>query len=344
MAALNKKETKSTPNLEKGPQVIIWLLTAKCNMSCLHCYSARFWNRQELESAEAVNLVKSAAQAGVKHIGFSGGEVFLRPDAMDLIALASKLGMTVNVVTNGSMLNDDIVSKLARYEIFTIVSVDGATKETHEKVRGKGSWDLAISGLEKMRQAGVHFSLVMAISKLNHNQIPQYLVWARDLGATVACFIPVMPAGRASKELILQPQEMLRVLETVERTAEAIKFPAYLWCTPFASLVTKSSYVFADSCRTDAQEMDIAPDGRVLLCDILDITLSDVRGKGILEAWKEQKRHPLVHALTNPKLVDPCSSCQQGEKCGGGCFARAAILNGDIHSPDPLCPRVAGIL
>lgn len=341
---LHKQKPKPTSNLTRGPRLIIWLVTAKCNLSCLHCYSSRLPSRQELGCSEAVNLVESAAKAGVKHIGFTGGEAFLRPDAMDLMRLASKLGMTISVVTNGSMLSEDMVKELAKYKVFTILSIDGVTKEIHEKIRGRGSWDFAVAAAEKMRRLGVRFSVVMALNQFNYTHASQYIAWARDLGAATACLIPVMPVGRARKELILQPEQTLQVLKEIEQTVEAIKFPVSLWCTPFAPLVIKSRYVFADSCRTAAEEMDISPDGQVLLCDVLDIAVSNVREKGISEAWEEQKKHPLVRNVANPKLAEPCSDCPEKAKCKGGCFARATIINGDIYSPDPLCPRVAGIL
>ena len=90
--------------------------------------------------------------------------------------------------------------------------------------------------------------------------------------------------------------------------------------------------------------MEIDPEGNVLLGDIADIKFSGVCEEGILEAWGEQEADSLVKSLTNPKLPEPCSSCELKQKCRGGCFARAEVMLGDISAPDPLCPRVAGLV
>ena len=97
-------------------------------------------------------------------------------------------------------------------------------------------------------------------------------------------------------------------------------------------------------CRLSNKELEIDPEGNVLLCDIANVKFSNACEKGILEACKEQEADPLVKSLTCPKLPEPCSSCELKQKCRGGCFARAELILGDISAPDPLCPRVAGLI
>jgi len=328
----------------KKPRLIIWVLTSKCNLACNHCYTARFIGRDELDEHQALRVVESGAEAGVKHIGFTGGEVFLRKDALSLIRYASQLGMSTSVVTNGLMLTEEVVRDLAKTGMWVFLSLDGARKETHERIRGGGTWESINSATQMMRNFGLRFSTVMAVSSLNWHEVSDYIFLAKGLGAQAACLIPVMPVGRASMEMVLKPREMMVVLQKVERTTEKLNFPISLWCVPFAPLVIKSKLVFADFCRTSSEEVNLDPNGNVLLCDVLDVVLSNIKEKEILEAWREQGANPLVKSLTTPKLAEPCLDCWLRNKCRGGCFARAQLMAGDIHAPDPLCPRVAGEL
>jgi radical SAM protein with 4Fe4S-binding SPASM domain len=253
--------------------------------------------------------------------------------------------MSTSVVTNGSRVNEKVAAELAGCNVFTILSVDGAKKETHERIRGQGAWEFVTSAVSEMHRAGVRFSTVMAVNKFNLAEVSGYLSLAKELGAMAGCLIPVMPTGRASSEIILNPSEMVTVLEDVQEEAERLKFWVSLWCTPFAELVVKSKRVFADFCRTSSQEIDIDPQGNVLLCDVLDIALSNVRSKKVQQAWREQENHPLVKSLSAPKtLPHPCLDCPLRKKCRGGCFARSELMAGSIYAPDPLCPRVAGVL
>lgn len=326
------------------PKVIIWLLTARCNLKCCHCYAARFLGGKELNKDEALRVLEGVAKAGVRHIGFSGGEVFLRKDALDIIERAFGLGMTTSVVTNGTVLSEEIAQGLACYGTLAFLSIDGERKETHERIRGEGTWDAAILAAERLRKFGVKFSTIMAAGKLNYGEGSGNLSLARKLGAKGGCLIPMMPAGRASGESILEAEEMVTLLQGIEKAANELKFPVSLWCTPFARLVVKSKYVFASYCRSAAGGMDIGPHGNVLLCDVLDIVVSNVREKEVLQAWREQENNPLAKSLTRPKLPSTCLDCPLSQECRGGCFARAQLMAGDIYAPDPLCPRVAGLI
>jgi radical SAM protein with 4Fe4S-binding SPASM domain len=296
-----------------------------------------------LAQGECLRIVNSAAKAGVSHIEFTGGEIFLREDALEVIKQASELGMTTSVVTNGLLLTDEVLERLGEYHTITFLSIDGATKETHEGIRGLETWESTLSAAQRMCKRGIEFSPVMAISKLNRTEVQGYLSLAKDLGCTLACLIPVMPVGRASRDIVLGPRDMVAVIKEVEEQAERLKILISLWCTPFARLITYSPWVQADFCR-ESEEIDLDPRGNVLLCDILDTVLANVEGKEILGVWKEQEQYPLVKSLAAPKLREPCLNCSLRDECQGGCFARAQLLTGDIYAPDPLCPRVGGII
>lgn len=325
------------------PRVLIWLLTSQCNLACRHCYTARFPRHGELNQEQALTVVRNAAEAGISHVALTGGEVFLRRDALEVIRQACKLGMITSVVSNGSMLDEEMARELANHGVFVYLSIDGTSKQTHEKIRGRGTWDSIASAVAAMQKFGLRFGTVMAVSNLNYGEVHGYLSLAKELGALVGCLIPVMPAGRAGMNIILKPEQMVHVLRDVDEAVAELDFPVSLWCIPFARLVVKSKRISAGFCRT-SNDLDLDPQGNVLLCDVLDIAFANIKEKGILEAWQEQEEHPLVKSLTSPNLHEPCLTCPLKNKCRGGCFARAAIISGDIMAPDPLCPRVAGVL
>jgi radical SAM protein with 4Fe4S-binding SPASM domain len=326
------------------PRFINWLLTARCNLNCCHCYAARLQSDRELETGQALNLVREAAAAGVKHIGFTGGEVLLRPDIMELMESVYELGMSTSVVTNGSILNDEVAEKLAEYDVYTLLSIDGATRETHEKIRGSGSWDFLLPTMARLQQFGVRFSTIMAVNKLNFGEVSEYITLAQQSGASAACLIPVMPVGRAKRELILKPEQMLTVLQVADKTAGQLKFHISFWCTPFAGLVTRPDYTWSSFCRSITGDIDIAPSGDVLLCDVLDMVLANVRQDRFAAAWQARAEHPVIEALVTPDLAEACLDCPLKDECKGGCFARAQFMTGDLYSPDPLCPRVAKVI
>ena len=332
-----KDEVTADP---KGPRSIIWLVTSRCNLSCRHCYATRFPKEGELSEEEALNLIDQAAELGVRHIGFTGGEAFLRSDTLKLMQRAHRQGIGTTVVTNSLLLSDELLERLREYQVWVFLSLDGARRETHEKVRGPGTWEPVLSAAKRMSKLGMKFSTIMAVNRLNFREVAEQLSLARELGAAVGCLIPVIPAGRAGKELAPGPGEMLAALQQAEREARP-DFPLSLWCLPFAGLVINSPNMFFSSCRR-AEEIDLSPQGEVLLCDVLDISLGNVK-EGLALAWQKQEESELTRRLAQPKLPPPCVECEMKRICLGGCFARAKLLRGDLYAPDPLCPRVAGI-
>ena len=110
-----------------------------------------------------------------------------------------------------------------------------------------------------------------------------------------------------------------------------------LWCSPFASSFIRSRRVYVPRCMISAC-MDIAPDGSVMLCDTIDIKVTDVK-KGVREAWEEYSSSELVKSLERPEnLRGLCRACRYARTCLGGCHARAMAIYGDLMMPDPLCP------
>jgi hypothetical protein len=88
--------------------------------------------------------------------------------------------------------------------------------------------------------------------------------------------------------------EMVTVLQSVDEAADELHFPVSLWCTPFAKLIVESKNGSSDFCRLSNSEVDLDPQGNVLLCDVLDVCLSNIREKSILQAWQEQEGNLLT--------------------------------------------------
>jgi len=249
----------------------------------------------------------------------------------------------VSLVTNGALVSSSVARAFAQEGVRVVVSLDGACPQTHDRRRGAGSHEKALAALAYLEEAGASYRTVMALGPDNYREVGDYLALAQKLGAEAACLIPVMPSGRAKWEMVLAPAQLVEALEAADRRSPELGLPVQLWCIPFAPLVVTSAWVSTGSCR-DSPGMDIDPAGNILLCDVLDTVVSTVRGKELLEAWQEQCRSTVIRRLESPNLAPVCATCPLASRCRGGCFARAELLAGDLYAPDPLCPRVAGML
>ena len=97
---------------ETIPLNMQWDLTWRCDHKCVHCYLTDR-RQDELTLAESVGILEQLANAGTLSILFSGGDLFLRPDAVDILREARRLNFDVRLNTHGNFIDDELADALA---------------------------------------------------------------------------------------------------------------------------------------------------------------------------------------------------------------------------------------
>lgn len=322
-------------------ETIIWIVTGKCNLACKHCYATPYRGEDELPTNTVVAVLREAADAGVGHVHFTGGEPLLRKDMLVILREAADLGLEASIFTNATLLNEGVARELSALGVKVFTSLDGPSKDIHELTRGEGSWDALMRGVKVLREAGVPFHVNVSVSELDWRYVGEAIEKAIELGAESVSIIPAMPAGTALRiHSYVSSRHYVAALRAVERVEEELGVVVDVWCTPFLRVVSKSPWLRTANCR-DWGVMDVTPSGRVVLCDVMNVTAAHVVEDGVRGAWAKLMSHPVIKSVSRPPSVEPCASCPIASECRGGCFARSHILRRNPHSPDPLCPRSA---
>jgi len=326
-----------------APYVVVWLITAKCNLSCKHCYAKQYLEVSELSLKEKLKLAEEIGEIGVEWVAISGGEPLIHKDTIPVIEKLRDYGVEVSVSSNATVVNETLARKLSRLDVYVYVSIDGPEK-VHDTMRGKGTFRKTIESIKIFKKHSVEYGTVMAIGKPNKNFVREYLELALSIDAGSISIIPIMPTKhRANSEYLLSPKEYARVIKTAEVFAEENKYSISLWCTPFAPLLVKSNYIGYYSCRI-LDTVDIDPSGRLLACDVTGIPIVDFKNKSLIEALEEYQKHPIIKTITNPpELPKACLECELLNYCRGGCYARALFERGGLNAGDPLCPLISGL-
>ena len=323
------------------PEYIIWIFTATCNLDCVHCYTYRFRKLRELKLEEKLRLAKDIGESGVEYVNLTGGEPLIHPHLPVLLETLHEYNVEKSVVTNATTVKDNVVEKLHRTETQVYVTIEGP-REVHDKIRGKGAYDLATRGVEVLKRKLGSIYIVATVNKINYEKVHEVVDYAVSVDAEGVALLPVMPSGKALQtKTYITAEEYLKALNTAWSRAREYGVELSAWCTPWAPLLKRDIGFWF--CR-EMSGMDVDPAGNVLLCDILDFVITNVRDKSVLEAFKEFKNHDLVKGVSNPsRLPSTCKTCTIAWGCRGGCFARSYIARGDLNTGDPLCPRVAGL-
>lgn len=120
-------------------------LTNNCNLRCTHCFMyADYCLKDELTYDEIINILYLSKNANCEKVIFTGGEVVLKKRFIDILKYAKKLGLYVQVLTNGVLWNHKMIRETSCYIDEIQISIDGFDEETNAAIRGKGVFDLAM--------------------------------------------------------------------------------------------------------------------------------------------------------------------------------------------------------
>jgi radical SAM protein with 4Fe4S-binding SPASM domain len=137
---------KGLKGIRNEPIVLLPILSAKikplwqCNLSCEFCELPK--PGKPLDKEYIRQLLLNLKECGTKKVHFSGGEIFLHPQIMDILKMAIEYDFQVNFTTNGTLLNKEMIKELVSLKIHSIsFSLDSGNPALHDKLRGiKGSF------------------------------------------------------------------------------------------------------------------------------------------------------------------------------------------------------------
>lgn len=209
------------PQPTRIPVVIVWNVTNRCNLDCLHCHQASTQSLQEKEltTNEAFQVVDHLSDVGLSILTFSGGEPLVRNDIYDIIQRATDSGIYCTIASNGILMKPETVKKLSKCGIKRVeIGLDGVNPKTHDFLRNKkGSFSATVKGIKNCVKYG-NFEEVAITSTLyrsNASEIPQIVDFAKNLGATRFYLNRLIPAGRGINitHLDVSDKEKRRILD-----------------------------------------------------------------------------------------------------------------------------------
>lgn len=306
-------------------------LTSRCNLACRMCYIRHEANdaavrERELSAAEWVRLAEQGAAAGMLFLLLTGGEVFLRPDFLDLYLPLTQLGLNLCVFTNGTLVTPALAQALGRRPPNrTEITLYGASPETYGRVTGHPeAFAQAIRGLDLLREAGLTLAVKATLTRRNVHDLEaiRELAHARDLPLKTGWLLTCRPDGAPSEvyEDRLSPEEVLALEQTDEPTrkqwqgAREKKLPP-----PPEGMV----------CMAGKTTFAVNPRGEMSPC--ADLTQPAVKPLeiGFAAAWDQVR----AYVLTVPP-TPACRECDVAAYCNS-CPAHQLLETGSMTTPDP---------
>lgn len=348
---------------DKRP-VVVWNVTRRCNLRCVHCYAhardQRFDN--ELSTEEGRLLIDDLAAFGVPVLLFSGGEPLIRPDLPELAAYAVQHGMRAVISTNGTLIDGAMARTLKEIGLSYVgISIDG-TEAVNDRFRGvSGAYRKAMEGIRNCREAGIKVGLRFTINRFNAGEIPAIFDLLEAEQVPRVCFYHLVYAGRGSNLVKddLSPSETRAAVDLIiERAADLHRRgldKEVLTVDNHADGPYLYLRLLRENPQRAAEVLELLRmnegnnSGRGIGCVSWDgevyadqfwrhHSFGNVRQTPFSRIWS-QPQDPLLAKLKEKKkwVTGRCATCRWLDVCGGNFRVRAEAVTGDVWAPDPAC-------
>jgi len=350
-------------------------ITNSCAGKCIHCSSeAGLPWKEELSLLQWMNLIEQVKGMGAEVISLSGGDPLMYTHWQTLVEFILSRGMDVLFYTCGfkikgeewiGKITDEDLSYLSTKFKDTnsrlILSLEGATEETHDKMFGyPGAFVILTELIIPMAvEVGLKVELHFTPTAINVHEVGAFLDLAEKLGVERVSFLRLVPQGRAEinrGQLMLTPEQFLELQITLHDYNGNIPFR--IGCPlNFGHLL---GYVDErPKCHAGQDLLLVRPDGEVHCCagwkNCKSLSLGNVKDMSLRDIWQNSAVLQEIRDFNGNKAVGGfCLDCPWMAKCGGGCPAQRVILNQfmgvkDAHKQlfggvDPMCPRFNNLI
>lgn len=325
----------------------VWEITLSCNISCLHCGSNADINQrpQELTTGEALHLIEQLADLGCERIVLSGGEPFMRKDWPALAQRIINLGMKCNMISNGFIVNEDIIDILKASGInYLGFSMDGATAKTHDFIRGKeGVFDHLMWVIEKLKKEGFTVAIVSTIHKGNIHELEEMKKVILDKGVDHWQIQTANIRGRMPKEWAINDKDFYSVAKFIADNRNRYKHFVNIIeadCMGYFSKLTPFMGIKKwNGCNAGMNTIGIESDGTIKGCLSMQADIyreGNIREKSLKEIWENPDGFAYNRRFDLSLLGGICAECKYGAVCRGGCSEKAMTYTGQLHA-QPFC-------
>ena len=346
-----------------GP-VVIWNLIRRCNLACQHCYSisADIDFPGELSTPDIYRTMDDLKSFGVPVLILSGGEPLLHPDIFAISAHAKSMGFYVGLSTNGTMIDEAMLPKVAAigYD-YVGISLDGI-EATHDRFRRKvGAYAASLAAVRRCREAGLKVGIRFTLTQDNAHDLPALLALmeTEDIDKFYLSHLNYGGRGNVNRKTDAMfrttRDAMDLVLDAAWRAIEAGRKREFVtgnndadgvyllhWVRERfpereAHLRAKLAQWGGNSSGVNIANIDnlgnVHPD-----TFWWDYTLGNVRERAFSAIWQDTSDPLLAGMKAFPRAVKGrCGACSYLDVCGGNTRVRAWQLTGDPWAEDPAC-------
>jgi radical SAM protein with 4Fe4S-binding SPASM domain len=302
-------------------------VTYRCNERCVHCYLDHD-DRGEMTTSEIKRVLDQLAQAGTFFLTFSGGEVFMRQDFLELVAYARRLLFNVKVKTNGVMIRKPQAAELRQLGVEQLqISVYSHRPEIHDAItKLPGSLKRTIEAIRFLKSQGLKVVVANVLMTLNATDQAGVHALARELDVSYTLdptITPKIDGDTSILDLRIATSDLNAVLHNQDLVGNVEEYCAP---PPAVSEDDRDGY----SCSAGHTSVYISPYGDVFPCVQFPLPSGNVRRQEFLDIWQNSPALSEVRSI-HARDLPVCSTCNHMATCTR--CPGLAYMEGNMRGP-----------
>ncbi len=316
-------------------------LTDACNLHCRYCFN---WDQAEAPRIPLDNvcaILEAAYRENNRYVSITGGEPFLYKPIFEVLDCAHGLGYWITILTHGGLLDEERIRRLRQYWRLRVrISVDGPDRQTHDALRGAGTFDTTMSRIDWLVRGGINVGLGVTVSEHNVARVQDVLRLCVEKKVAFVRCVPVsrVNKGKAAHVTAALHEELLsKLIEFVLANPDVIDRPA-----PGAgSLPPSIPALTTRRCMAGRGFFGIRPNGEIVPCPLIaahpDVPRVPFTGRESFGRLGRQM-DALFAGMQN-RLEGICASCEFRDVCYGGCLAEKLSFDRSLAASQPVCTK-----
>lgn len=308
---------------------VMFVLLSACNQDCAHCYIPEH-NETGLPKERIYELIDESRKIGALNVTFTGGEVFVRKDFLEIVEYARKKHLRVFIMSNASLVDKKIAKKLINLNISGFsTTIFSLKSKIHDKItRRKGSLKLTLKAINYLKQGGIDITIktpLMEYNKFEYKKIEQYAKKNNFVFKTTATIFGKVDGDDSPRELSIK-SNMKEIVKDVDRI---------------------NNEFYLNECKTNSQipcsagfsNICINYDGAVWPCNTLTLEVGNVNNNSLSYIWNKSK---LLQEWRKKAIekISACEKCNLKPKCTR-CPGLAFMEDGNLYGCSTSAKNIA---
>lgn len=340
---------------------IQWHLTSSCNNRCKHCYMfdpamAAIERDEEIHTRDVISILDDLGNFeekfgyDVRRFHLTGGDPLLRTDWAVIVSELRDRGKDVHMMGNPDTLTEKNIKQLVRLGVRSFqLSLDGLSN-THDDIRGEGSFDLTVRKISLLRESGISANVMFTLFRQNSAElIPLLEHVSQKTEATSFSFDLGCMTGAAATGTLqnLAPDELARLFNAYHQSKRSIERRDFKvheksnlhrlqrYANGELSPVVPDTATRLAGCLAGWTGICLLPSGAAMACRRLPIVVGKMPEQSFEEIFLGSE---LMKRFRRHESFRGCSRCALYSVCRG-CRATTYGISGDPFGADPHCFR-----